>query len=172
MAACWRITGSSIFEEPCPYWEIDWTREVKEALDLDVTGGEQDNYLPVWRYIIATGAVDVVQPDVCYVGGLTRALAVAELAEQAGLLCTPHSANLSLVTVFTLPHDGRNFECRTLCRVFDRTREEYYPWQTGLFSPALVARDGKVQIPEGPGWGVEISPDWLAAADYQISELD
>ena len=113
-----------------------------------------------------------MQPDVCYVGGLTRALAVAELAEQAGLLCTPHSANLSLVTVFTLHMMGAISNAGPYVEFSIEPDEEYYPWQTGLFSPALVARDGKVQIPEGPGWGVEISPDWLAAADYQISELD
>ena len=48
---------------------------------------------------------------------------------------------------------------------------DYYPWQEGLFSPALEARDGKVQIPDGPGWGVEINPAWLAKAKYQISEI-
>ena len=50
--------------------------------------------------------------------------------------------------------------------------EDYYPWQAGLFTPALEAHDGKVQIPDGPGWGVEVNPDWLAAAEHQVSELD
>ena len=48
---------------------------------------------------------------------------------------------------------------------------EYYPWQEGLYAPALEVIDGKVQIPDGPGWGVEISREWLAAADREISEL-
>ena len=81
------------FEEPCPYWEHQWTREGRQALDLDVTGGEQDCDL---------GAVDVVQPDICYIGGICRMLEVAEMAKAAGLPVTPHSANQSLVTVFTL----------------------------------------------------------------------
>ena len=41
---------------------------------------------------------------------------------------------------------------------------DYYPWQDGLFAPALVARDGKVAIPDGPGWGVEIDQGWLDRA--------
>ncbi len=49
---------------------------------------------------------------------------------------------------------------------------DYYPWQDGLFSPSLVARDGKVMIPDGPGWGVELSQSWLDAADYRISALE
>ena len=34
--------GIGHFEEPCPYWEYEWTREVREALAIEVTGGEQD----------------------------------------------------------------------------------------------------------------------------------
>jgi L-alanine-DL-glutamate epimerase-like enolase superfamily enzyme len=73
------------FEEPCPYWEYHWTREVKEALDLDVTGGEQDCDLALWRFAIDMRAVDVVQPDVCYLGGINRTLKVVEMAKQAGI---------------------------------------------------------------------------------------
>ena len=48
------------------------------------------------------GAVDVLQPDICYLGGITRTMRVAELAKRYEMACTPHSANLSLVTTFTL----------------------------------------------------------------------
>jgi L-alanine-DL-glutamate epimerase-like enolase superfamily enzyme len=162
--------GICHFEEPCPYWELDWTREVTEALDLDVTGGEQDCSMPQWRRMVDTRAVDIVQPDICYVGGLTRALRVAAMAKDAGLPCVPHSANLSMVTVFTLHMMGA-IENAGAYVEFSIEPTEYYPWQEGLFSPALQARDGKVQIPDAPGWGVEINPAWLATAGHQISEL-
>jgi L-alanine-DL-glutamate epimerase-like enolase superfamily enzyme len=158
------------FEEPCPYWELEWTAEVTDALDLDVTGGEQDCLLSQWRRIIDMRVVDVVQPDICYLGGLTRTLKVAEMAAEAGLPCTPHSANLSLVTVFTLhlmgaiPGAGPYVE-------FSIEPDAYYPWQAGLFTPALEVRDGGVAVPEGPGWGVEISPRWLEAAEREVSAL-
>ena len=64
--------GVCHFEEPCPYWKPDWTREVTEALDLDVTGGEQDNDLALWQLLIRNRTMDVAQPDVCYVGGVDR----------------------------------------------------------------------------------------------------
>jgi len=163
--------GVCHFEEPCPYWELEWTAQVTRALDLDVTGGEQDCSLSQWRRIIGGNVVNVVQPDVCYMGGLTRTLRVAAMAAEAGLPCTPHSANLSLVTVFTLhmmgaiPNAGPYVE-------FSIETLEYYPWQDGLFAPALEVHDGKVQIPDGPGWGVEISPSWLDRATHQISRFD
>lgn len=161
--------GVCHFEEPCPYWEYHWTKEVADALDLDVTGGEQDCELALWRFMIDMRAVDVVQPDVCYLGGITRTLKVAAMAKAAGLPVTPHSANLSLVTVFTLHLMGAIENAGPYVE-FSIEGPDYYPWQDNLFSPALVAKDGKVQIPEGPGWGVEIDKSWLAAASYRRSE--
>jgi L-alanine-DL-glutamate epimerase-like enolase superfamily enzyme len=162
--------GICHFEEPCPYWELDWTREVTAELEVDVTGGEQDWDLRVWRTMTETRVVDVVQPDVCYVGGLTRALRVVGLAREAGLPCTPHSANQSLVLVFTLhlygalENAGRYVE-------FSIEPDEYYLWQAGMYEPRPRVVDGQVEIPDGPGWGVEISRDWLARAEQRVSEL-
>ena len=84
--------------------------------------------------------------------------------------CTPHSANLSLVTICTMhllgaiPNAGKYLE-------FSIEGPDYYPWQDGLFveSPYTVT-DGKVTVPSAPGWGVEIDPTWLANSDYQSSE--
>jgi L-alanine-DL-glutamate epimerase-like enolase superfamily enzyme len=164
--------GVCHFEEPCPYWELEWTAEVTRALDLDVTGGEQDCSLAQWRRMIDMRAVDVVQPDICYLGGLTRTLQVAKMAEAAGLPCTPHSANLSMVTVFTLHMMGALPNAGPYVEFSIEPDDDYYPWQKGLYSPAPVARDGKVRIPEGPGWGVEVSKDWLDRAQYERSEAD
>jgi L-alanine-DL-glutamate epimerase-like enolase superfamily enzyme len=120
--------------------------------------------------MIGTRAVDVVQPDICYLGGLTRTLRVAALARAAGLPVAPHSANRSLVTVFTLHMMGAIVGAGPYVE-FSIEDADHCPWPDGLYAPALVARDGKVAIPDGPGWGVEINPDWLAQAACQRSEL-
>ena len=44
--------GICHYEEPCPYWELEWTKQVTDALDIDVTGGEQDCDLTIWRRMI------------------------------------------------------------------------------------------------------------------------
>ena len=162
--------GICHFEEPCPYWELEWTKLVTDTLKLDVTGGEQDCDLSIWKRMIEIRAVDVVQPDVCYLGGLTRTLKVAEMARQAGLKCTPHSANLSMVTVFTLHLMGAIENAGPYVE-FSIEGADYYPWQYDIFEPALVAVDGKVQIPDAPGWGVEINPVFLEKTKHQISLL-
>lgn len=156
------------FEEPCPYWEMDWTRQVTAKLAIPVAGGEQDNWMPVWKQMIREHVVDIVQPDVCYIGGITRALQVAGMAAEYGKLCVPHSANHSLVTVFTLhlwnavPNHGPFMEFS----IEDQGRFRQ------MFTPALEVNDGKVAIPdEGYGWGVTIRDEWLQAAEYRVSSL-
>jgi L-alanine-DL-glutamate epimerase-like enolase superfamily enzyme len=164
--------GIRHFEEPCPYWEYEWTSEVTAALQplrIQVAGGEQDCSLPTWRRMIERQVFDIVQPDICYVGGMTRALRVAALAQKAGLPCVLHSANLSLVTVFSLHLMGAIENAGPFVE-FSIEPSSYYPWQDGIFRPALEVQGGTVQIPEAPGWGVEIEPGWLQAANYQISE--
>ena len=89
-------------------------------------------------------------------------------AEKAGMKCIPHSANLSLVTVFSLhmmaaiQNPGKYIEYSI----------EHTPWTENLFWPKLEVIDGKVNVPDGPGWGVEINPEWLEKAAIQVSSLE
>jgi len=161
--------GFSHYEEPCPYWELEQTKQVTDALSIDVTGGEQDCDLPTWQRMIDMRAVDIVQPDILYLGGICRTLAVCRMAQAAGLPVTPHCANLSLVTLFTMhllraiPNAGKYLE-------FSIEGPEYYPWQDGLFveSPYRIS-DGQAHVTEAPGWGVEVAPEWLAKSCYRVS---
>ena len=161
--------GIGHYEEPCPYWEFDQTRQVTAALDIDVTGGEQDCEMTAWRSIIGERVVDIVQPDVMYMGGLTRTLEVARRAAAAGLPCTPHAANLSLVTMCTMhllraiPNAGKYLE-------FSIEGTDYYPWQEGLFrGDPYAIENGHATVTDAPGWGVEIDPAWLDRAAWRES---
>ncbi len=164
--------GVEHFEEPCPYWRLEDTQRVAEALDVPVTGGEQDCDLETWRRMIAIRAVDVIQPDVLYLGGLVRTLEVARMGAAAGLPCTPHCANLSMVTLFTMhllraiPNAGRYLE-------FSIEGPDYYPWQEGLFvEDPYAVEDGTLRVTDAPGWGAEPSPDWLARAVRRVSRAE
>jgi len=155
------------FEEPCPYWELEWTAEVAAALKMNVAGGEQDNDLAQWRRIIRMKVVDILQPDLCYLGGFTRAWRVAKMGQQARKLVVPHSSHLSLITLFSLhfmaaiPNAGPFVEFSI---------EEDVNAGEKFYSPALKVVDGKVKLPDGPGWGVKINPVWLEKAAYLKSE--
>lgn len=161
--------GFTHYEEPCPYWEMEQTKEVTDTLDIDVSGGEQDCELPTWKRMIDMRVVDIVQPDILYLGGIARTLRVVKMADAAGLTVTPHCANLSLVTLFTMhllraiPNAGKYLE-------FSIEGADYYPWQDGLLtSNPYEIENGHATVTDAPGWGIEIAPEWLARSQYRIS---
>lgn len=72
---------------------------------------------------------------------------------QRELPCTPHAANLSLVTLFTMhllravPNPGRYLE-------FSIEGDDYYPWQRDLFlNDPYKVTSGQVVVSDAPGWG-------------------
>ena len=159
--------GITHYEEPCPYWRPDLTRQVTQALEIDVTGGEQDCDMRHWVDMAEKHVVDVMQPDVMYMGGLTPTLALADMLtrmpigggpEARGYPCTPHAANLSLVTICTMhlltaiPNAGPYLELAI-------EGADYYPWTEGLFrGDPFAVEGGHVTVTDAPGWGVEIEP--------------
>ena len=160
------------FEEPCPYWEPEQTKEVTDALTIDVTGGEQDCDIRIWKDMVERKIVNIYQPDVMYLGGLTRTLQVAKIIEEGGYVCTPHAANLSLVTMCTMhllkaiPNAGPYLELSI-------EGEDYYPWQQDLFldNPFKI-ENGCVTVTDKPGWGIDINPEWLNNSEYQVSDIN
>jgi len=160
--------GINHFEEPCPYWEYEWTKEVTAALNIDVTGGEQDNSLALWKKMIDEDTVDIYQPDICYMGGIERTMRVVKMAQARDKIITPHAANMSLVTIFTLHLMGAIKNAGPYVE-FSIEEADYYPWQYGIYDDFPVAVEGKVQIPQGPGWGINIREDWLQKSQYQCS---
>ena len=96
---------------------------------------------------------------------------VARMAQEANLPCTPHCANLSMVTLFTMhllraiPNAGKYLE-------FSIEGLDYYPWQDNLFteSPYAIV-DGHATVTEQPGWGAEPAMAWLDGSHRQLSTL-
>ena len=160
------------FEEPCPYWKPEETKKVTDSLKIDVTGGEQDCDLRIWRDMVKRRIVNIFQPDVMYMGGLTKALKAAKIIEDGGFFCTPHTANLSLVTICTM-HFLKAINNAGPYLEFSIEGEDYYPWQQNLFvNNPFSINEGKVEIHDIPGWGVEINPDWLENSEYNVSTID
>ena len=89
------------------------------------------------------------------------------MAAKAGKTCVPHSANLSMLTLFAMhmmaaiPNPDPHLEYNI----------EDVPWAKGIFEPVLKVQNGKVFIPSELGWGVKINDEWLSKAEYKISEI-
>jgi L-alanine-DL-glutamate epimerase-like enolase superfamily enzyme len=150
--------GFAAFEEPCPSTEIEWTAQVRAAGGIAIAGGEQDYLMPSWRRLISLPAIDICQPDIGYVGGFTRALAVARMADAAGLACTSHVANHSALLVFGM-HLLSAIACPWSHLEYSLERDKRFE---GLVCDPPVVRDGRLPAPHGPGWGLTFDPSRLA----------
>lgn len=164
--------GISQFQDPVAWWDLEGTLAVTQALSVDVAGGAQDCDPGQWARMIRMQAVDVAQPDILCLGGLTRTLEIARLAAHAGMEVMPHAANLSLVTICGLhllgaiPNAGKYMELSI-------EGDEYSPWQRGLFlGDPFRVEAGHLRIPDAPGWGVEVDPAWLMRATHRETSAE
>jgi L-alanine-DL-glutamate epimerase-like enolase superfamily enzyme len=146
------------FEEPVMYDNIEEIKAVADALTIPIANGEQDHSFYNFRWLLGHDGLDVVQPDIYYFGGLIRSLRVARMAHAVGKTCVPHMSggglgflyNIHCVSV--LPNADPHHEFKGLKTLVQ------YECKT---SPLKVV-DGKMKVPTGPGWGVEIDPAWAA----------
>jgi len=153
------------FEEPCPYDDIESISRVSTALDIPIAGGEQDSSLPHIHRMINMHVVDIIQPDIGYIGGIARARKVMQMAEAAGMTATPHCANMSMLQVFTL-HLAASQPSATAFQEWSIEERGYFD---GIYSPLPEVVDGKVQVSDAPGWGLEILPEFLGSAERAVT---
>ena len=169
-AAFLKENGVCMFEEPCPYWELDEVKKVREAcakMGMPVAAGEQDYMDTSWDRMIEEHIVDVAQPDLLYIGGFTRALRVAARCAAKGMPVTPHTSNRSPIylmgvhymSVVDLPYD------------FLEMGVEYTDWEEAAYSDAPPVVDGKARVTGAPGWGMTVNKDFLKKSEYQITNL-
>jgi D-galactarolactone cycloisomerase len=153
--------GVHWFEEPVAPEDIEGYARLSRTLDVPVAGGECHTPAEFDR-LFDRGGLDVAQPDVCIVGGLTPARRIARRAYDHGVPLVPHvwgtpvALAASLQLIATLPGEP--------WLEFDRSpnplREEL---AVESFAPD---DDGLVAVPNGPGLGVELDED--AIERYRI----
>jgi L-alanine-DL-glutamate epimerase-like enolase superfamily enzyme len=143
--------GINMFEEPCPFDYLEETRQVADALEIPVAGGEQETSLHRFRWMIHNDAVQIVQPDLHYNGGFIRAARVARMAAKAGMSVVPHMSGEGVGYVDVLqfasftPNMGPFQE-------YKGDLERTGPW----YDPPLRLKDGAINVPAGPGLGIAV----------------
>lgn len=145
------------FEEPVMFDWYEETKQVADALTLPVAGGEQEYSLHGFRRLIANDALQIVQPDNYYFGGMIRSMQVARMAQALGKPCTPHMSGGGLGYLYmihfvsALPNACPHHEFKGL-----RT-----PVRFECKTSPLTVTDGRIKVPTGPGLGVDIDPDYI-----------
>ena len=156
------------FEEPVLANDVDGYLEVKAGQPLTVAGGE------VWynrfyaRDFLARRALDIAQPDVRFIGGISGFRNVASMANSMGIQVNPHvwgspiivSASICLVSTFPpCPYTRipRPYAQEPVME-FDQTPN---PIRNELASIRFEQAAGFVDVPKGPGLGIEINESVL-----------
>ncbi len=144
-------------EEPVATEDRRGSAEVARALTTPVSGYETETGVAGFRDLMLAGAVDIVQPDVIWTGGITPCRKIAALAEAFGLPVIPHVFSSGLATIAnmhfiaSIPNGGL-LECD----------QNPNPLRSDLFEePITVDRNGKVPMPTGAGLGVRLNPETI-----------
>ncbi len=150
-------------EEPLHRGDYDGMAALRQMTDVRIAGGEMTRELHEFRTLIQRGCLDVLQPDVVLVGGITGLRRVGLMALEHDLVFTPHTwgngigllANAHLVAGCTgapfleVPYDPPEW---------DVDRRDYM-----LARPVVVDREGWIVLGDAPGMGFEPDEERLAA---------
>jgi L-alanine-DL-glutamate epimerase-like enolase superfamily enzyme len=149
-------------EEPLHRGDYAGMRALREAVDVRIAGGEMTRQLHELRELIVQGCVDVVQPDVALVGGITGLRRIALMAQEHNVAFTPHTwtngmgvvanthlvAGLCQVPFIEFPYDPPEW---------DLDRRDYI-----MREPFSVDREGWLNLSNAPGMGYTVDAARLA----------
>ncbi len=152
--------GIDWFEEPVVPEQLDAYRAVRAGQPIPVAGGETWHGRYGMRAPLESRAVDILQPDLAGTGGFSETKRIIDLASLYGVRVVPHvwgtgvaiAAALQLMASLTPDPARRN--PRPPILEFDRTEN---PYRQAVLTSPLDHVDGVVQIPAGPGLGIEVN---------------
>jgi L-rhamnonate dehydratase len=147
---------------PDDYWGY---QELRRRLSgrVAVSTGEHEATRWGFRMLLEMGCADIIQPDVGWCGGITELLKISALADAHGALVVPHGSSVYSYH-FVITRQNSPF-AEFLMMHPDAT--EVVP----MFSPLLldepVPVNGRMKVPDAPGFGVRLNPDCELARPYR-----
>jgi L-alanine-DL-glutamate epimerase-like enolase superfamily enzyme len=148
------------YEEPCPWEEMSETKKVADALDIKIAYGEQNSSLWQFNWLIQGKYIDVVQPDLNYNGGFTRAARVARMARKAGMWICPHNTQTGAASVNILQFAASTPNVAPFMEYAWRAPLKKESW----YAPNFEVVNGVIPVPTGPGLGLTFDPEFLKKA--------
>jgi L-alanine-DL-glutamate epimerase-like enolase superfamily enzyme len=162
MARKLRPLNLAWLEEPVwPPEDFSGLARVRRESGIPIAAGENAQNLMDFRTAFDANALDVAQPSVAKIGGITAMMAIAGLAEARGVRLIPHCAYfgpgfLASLHLHTRLAPGTPFE-----RLF-------MTLEASPYHDAIMAKGGHVTVPQGPGLGLDPDPEILTR--YAVTE--
>jgi len=147
------------YEEPVAPEDYPGYRELRDKLSMPIAGGENEHTLFGFRELFGQRCVDVAQPDLGSVGGISACRHVVALAHAHGVQVNPHvwgsaiaqAASLQMIAAVPVAHHSV-FPQQPIFE-YDRSS---HPFRQHLVQHPLEQRDGWLEVPSRPGLGVEV----------------
>jgi len=140
-------------EEPCQAQNHDVMAEIARGTHLPIATGER--VFTKWGFleVLQKRAATILQPDLSHAGGITEARLIAGMAEAYYASIAPHNplGPISLAAGVQLAASIPNFMC-----------QEQVSLGEGYLKRPLTVRDGYLDLPAGPGLGIELDENALA----------
>src|SRR5579864_3192880 len=138
------------FEEPCPPEDLDGLVRVGREVSIPIASGER--LFTRWDYwnLVEKRAADIVQPDVCHVGGISELKKVGTMVETKNIFVAPHNSNGAVSTAAA---------AHLLTSMPNGLILEYWvdvPWREEILKEKEPVSGGKIKVSEKPGLGVEL----------------
>ena len=158
------------FEEPVAPEDLDGYRELRAVLKVNISGGEAEFNRWGWRKLLESRGLDIAQPEVCALGGISEYLRVLALCHSHFTPVVNHvwgsaiavAVNLHLLAAMP-PLPGGLFPWEPMLE-FDTTHNRFID---DLLTVSLDIKNqvknnnGTVSLPNGPGLGVTPKRDFL-----------
>jgi len=158
--------GVDWFEEPVLPEDLDAYQAVRAGQPIPVAAGETWHTRYGMREPLARRSIDIIQPDLCGVGGFSEMRRVADMAALHGIRVVPHVWGTGVALAAALqfmaalpPNPPRHKPVEPILE-FDRTVN---PFRQAILTAPIEHEAGVVAIPDRPGLGIEIDRQALAA---------
>ncbi len=156
--------GLKWIEEALPpddYWGY---AELRKAVPpgMMVTTGEHEATRWGFRMLFEMGCADLVQPDVGWCGGITELIKISALADAHNVLVVPHGSSVYSYHFVVTRHNSPFAEFLMMAPKAD----EVVPMFNPLLLDEPVPVNGRMKVPETPGFGVRLNPDCALARPY------
>jgi L-alanine-DL-glutamate epimerase-like enolase superfamily enzyme len=149
-------------EEPLDQFDFEGYRALRAGTTTPIAGGELAGDLWPLREMIERRALDIVQPDATFTGGITGALEIASMARAAGIGFTPHAWSNGLGLAANL-HVVACVQGAMLEYPYDPPGWVPEARDAMLAAPITLDPDGMVTMPSAPGLGVELDLEAIEA---------
>jgi len=155
--------GIFCFEEPCLSDNIDLVADVRRQISVPVVTGETLYTKEDFSRVMAARAADILNPDICAVGGLSQMLDIAALAQPHAVAISPHNYNSTIIGLAATVHYAALISNFLIAECFINLQNAC----EAIAKPGLVMADGWIDLPQAPGLGVDIDVAAMRKRPYQ-----